>query len=383
MLEPPGGREADRDEPTRGASKRPTSMALPAVALPKLQALEKRVEEIIGQLSEPEVAVDPNKTRPLAKEKGVLDRTVEPFREWRALCDRLKEAQAMLGDPDMGALAQEEVAELEPKILQLEKRLLDRLLVDDIEGDPDSAIVEIRAGTGGDEAALFAMDLFHMYRRYCEGRGWKIEMLDISDTGLGGLREVVFNVQGPDAFRRLRFESGGHRVQRVPETETQGRIHTSMATVAVLPEVEEVDIEIDPNDLIVDTMRAGGPGGQKVNKIESAVRITHKPSGIVVKCQDDKSQHRNRATAMRILRARLYEQQQQERDRKRAQERKSQIGSGDRNERVRTYNFPQSRCTDHRIGLTVHNLAAIMTGQIDEMLDALSDADREERLKRL
>jgi peptide chain release factor 1 len=227
------------------------------------------------------------------------------------------------------------------------------------------------------------MDLFQMYRRYIESQGWKLEVLDQSDTGLGGLREVVCSVTGPDAFRKLRFESGGHRVQRVPATEQQGRIHTSAATVAVLPEVEDVDIEVKDEDIVVDTMRAGGPGGQKVNKTESAVRLTHVPSGIVVKCQDNKSQHRNRATAMRILRARLFEHRQQELDKKRSEERKSQIGSGDRSERIRTYNFPQSRVTDHRIGLTLYNLPDIMQGRIGDIVGALTAADREARLKRL
>jgi peptide chain release factor 1 len=358
-------------------------MSLPPAAIKKLEDLEKRVQELSGKLADPDIAVDPNKTRVIAKERGALERTVGPFQEWRSLSTRLDEARALVADPEMTALATEEIARLEPQVSAMEGKLLDRLLVDDLIGDPDRAIVEIRAGTGGDEAALFAMDLFQMYRRFIETQGWKIEVLDQSDTGLGGLREVVVSVSGPDAFRRLRFESGGHRVQRVPTTETQGRIHTSAATVAVLPEVEELDVQINPDDLVVDTMRAGGPGGQKVNKTESAVRITHTPSGIVVKCQDNKSQHRNRATALRILRARLAEHEERERDRKRAAERKSQIGSGDRNERIRTYNFPQSRVTDHRIGLTLYNLPDVMQGKLGEIVDALSAADLQDRLKRL
>lgn len=358
-------------------------MTLPDVAIRKLEALEQRAEELMRTLADPEVAVDPNKTRVIAKERGSLDRTVGPFQQWRALMARRQEALALSGEPEVADLAKEELASLEAPIAALETKILDRLLVDDLPGDPDSAILEIRAGTGGDEAALFAMDLFQMYRKLAEARGWKVEVLDQSETELGGLRELVCSVSGPDAYRQLRFESGGHRVQRVPETEAQGRIHTSAATVAVLPEVEEVDVQIDPEDLVVDTMRAGGPGGQKVNKTESAVRITHTPTGIVVKCQDNKSQHRNRATALRILRARLAEHAQREADRKRAQERRTQIGSGDRNERIRTYNFPQSRVTDHRIGLTLHNLPEVLQGKLGEILDALAAADLRERLQRL
>jgi peptide chain release factor 1 len=358
-------------------------MTLPPAAIHKLEELERRIADITAQLSDQEIAVDPNKTRVLAKEKGALDRTVLPYQEYKSLSARLADARALGADPEMAALATEEIQQIEPQLSGIETKILDRLLVDDLPGSSDQAILEIRAGTGGDEAALFAMDLFQMYRHYAETQGWKIEVLDQSDTGLGGLREIVCSVSGPDAFRQLRFESGGHRVQRVPTTETQGRIHTSAATVAVLPEVEDVEIEINPEDLIVDTMRAGGPGGQKVNKTESAVRLTHKPSGIVVKCQDNKSQHRNRATALRILRARLAEHMQQEVDKKRAAERKSQIGSGDRNERIRTYNFPQSRLTDHRIGLTLYNLPQIMQGQIGGVIEALSAADLQDRLKRL
>lgn len=358
-------------------------MTLPPAALAKLDALSARVQELTRKLAEPEIAVDPQQARVLAKERGGLERTVLPYQEYQELTKRRDEALVLRQDPDMAGLAEEELAKIEPQLAVVEARLLDRLLVDDLPGSPDHAILEIRAGTGGDEAALFAMDLFQMYRRYAESQGWRVEVLDQSDTELGGLREIVCSISGPEAFRRLRFESGGHRVQRVPATESQGRIHTSAATVAVLPEVEDVDVQILPEDLIVDTMRAGGPGGQKVNKTESAVRLTHKPTGIVVKCQDNKSQHRNRATALRILRARLAEHMQREVDRKRSEERRSQIGSGDRNERVRTYNFPQSRVTDHRIGLTLHNLPQVLQGDLGTLVDALQAADLQERLKRL
>lgn len=358
-------------------------MTLPPVAIAKLDKLVKRVDELTDELSKPEVAVDPKQTKVLAKERGALERTIGPFQEWKDLTKKRDDNVTLLTDPEMAELAKEDLQVIEPRIATLENNILDRLLTDDLPGDPDMAILEIRAGTGGDEAALFAMDLFHMYRRYCEMQGWKLEVLDQSDTELGGLREVTLSVSGTDAFRKLRFESGGHRVQRVPTTETQGRIHTSAATVAVLPEVEDIDIEIKDEDIQVDTMRAGGPGGQKVNKTESAVRLTHIPSGIVVKCQDNKSQHRNRATALRILRSRLFEHRQQELDKKRSDERRTLIGSGDRSERIRTYNFPQSRMTDHRIGLTLYNLPQVMQGYIHEIVDALSAADREDRLKRL
>ncbi len=297
--------------------------------------------------------------------------------EIEGLNEILEDAEA---DDEMKELAGSELEELRAREPEVENRLKFMLLPKD-EADTKNAILEIRAGTGGDEAALFAADLFRMYQRYAENHGWKVEVMDASDTGIGGYKEIVSSISGSNVFARLKYESGVHRVQRVPETESSGRIHTSAATVAVLPEAEEVDVHIEDSDLRVDTYRASGPGGQSVNTTDSAIRITHIPTGIVVTQQDEKSQHKNRAKAMRVLRSRLYEHERQLIDAERAQARKSQVGSGDRSERIRTYNFPQGRVTDHRINLTLHKLERILDGEgLDEMVDALVTEDQAARL---
>ncbi|WP_031549274.1 peptide chain release factor 1 [Parvularcula oceani] len=318
----------------------------------------------------------------LGKEHAELRPVAEAARELTAARRELAEAKelAASGDPDMAEMAREEQAELKARIPQLEEALQVMLLPKD-KADNAPVILEVRAGTGGDEAALFAGDLFSMYQRYAQAQGWKVEVLSASESEVGGYKEIQANVSGHGVFGHLKFESGVHRVQRVPETETQGRIHTSAATVAVLPEPEDVDIEISEADLRIDVFRASGPGGQSVNTTDSAVRITHLPTGVVVIQQDEKSQHKNRAKAMKVLRARLYEAERARIDAERSAARQSQVGSGDRSERIRTYNFPQGRVTDHRIGLTVHKLDKVLAGEaLDEVLDALILADQTERL---
>jgi peptide chain release factor 1 len=304
------------------------------------------------------------------------------MRRWHALRDDVAAARLMLEEEKDTAAREYAKSEIDRLIAELEQSEAD---LEDLAAAGDAAtrgslIMEIRAGTGGEEAALFAAELFDMYKRFAERRGWKYEVLDLSPTDLGGLKEVVFSVSGEGAFHQLQFESGGHRVQRVPETEAQGRIHTSAATVAVLPEATEVEVDIRTEDLRIDTFRAGGPGGQKVNKTESAIRITHLPTGIVVQCQDEKSQHKNKAKAMRVLRSRIFDHRQQQLDDARSAQRRSLIGKGNRNERIRTYNFPQGRVTDHRIGLTLHKIDQVMQGNLDELVGALVEFDRQERL---
>ncbi|MDF1854156.1 peptide chain release factor 1 [Pseudooceanicola sp.] len=306
----------------------------------------------------------------LGREYAELRPVVAQIRDWQALRSDLAEAEALLSDPEMKALAEEELADLRQQLPEAEQALQLTLLPKD-SADARPAMIEIRPGTGGDEAALFAGDLLRMYQRYAEARGWRFEIVEESLTELGGIKEVVAAVRGANVFARLKFESGVHRVQRVPETESGGRIHTSAATVAVLPEAEEVDVIINPNDLRIDTMRASGAGGQHVNTTDSAVRITHIPSGIVV-TSSEKSQHQNRAIAMQVLRTRLYDMQRQQADDDRAANRKAQVGSGDRSERIRTYNFPQGRMTDHRINLTLYKLDQVMQGDLDEVIDALT-----------
>ncbi len=353
--------------------------------LRKLGELDAKAAEIERKLADPNVAADGALYGRLARELGPLQKTVSLYRRFRELEKQRADAEAMAAaepDPELRALAAEEAERLARERDEGLERLKDALLAADPEADRD-VIVEIRAGTGGDEASLFASDLFWMYRRFAESRRWKVEVLDANPTEVGGFKEIIFSVSGPGAYRALRYESGGHRVQRVPKTETQGRIHTSLATVGVLPQAEETEVEIDPQDLEIEFMRAGGPGGQHVNKTESAVRIVHVPTGIEVRCQEGRSQHKNRAEAMRILRTKLYELQKEKAERERGELRRTLIGTGERNDRIRTYNFPQNRVTDHRIDLTVHGIDRILAGELDELIDALQKHDREQRLAAL
>jgi peptide chain release factor 1 len=337
----------------------------------RLQEILERHAYLEARLAE---ATDPAEIAALGRDHAALGEVVEAIRAWRALRDDLGEARAMLADPELAPLAREEAAALEARLPEAERRLRLALLPKDA-ADARPAILEIRPGTGGEEAALFAADLFAMYRRYAERRGWSVEVLEEQASERGGLRELVAAVRGEGAFARLKFESGVHRVQRVPETEAQGRIHTSAATVAVLPEAEEVDVAIDPADLRIDTMRASGAGGQHVNTTDSAVRVTHIPTGIVV-TSSEKSQHQNRARAMEVLRARLFDIERRRAAEERAETRRGQVGSGDRSERIRTYNFPQGRVTDHRIGLTLYRLTQILEGDLDAVVDALAEAEQ-------
>lgn len=348
----------------------------------KLDRVVARFEELGQALSDPGTAGSADFAR-ISKEYSDLTPVVECIGELRGARDELADLEALRADPDtddeMRELAEAESADLKKKLPELEQRLNILLLPKD-EADAKNAILELRAGTGGEEAALFAANLFRMYQRYAEERGWKFELMHINETGIGGYKEAVVSVSGRDVFARLKFESGVHRVQRVPETESGGRIHTSAATVAVLPEAEEVDIAVDEKDLRIDVFRASGPGGQSVNTTDSAVRITHLPTGIVVSQQDEKSQHKNKAKAMRVLRARLYEHERSIADAERSATRRTQVGSGDRSERIRTYNFPQGRVTDHRINLTLHKLDRVMDGDLDEIVDALTAEDQAARL---
>ncbi len=349
---------------------------------PSLELKLKRFEELERQLQDPAVLANTARLVELQREYGGLKKVAEAVRLYHRLEADIAAAREMAdeeSDAESRRYAQEELAALEARRQELERQLEDLATAGD-SITRGGLIMEIRAGTGGEEAALFAADLFRMYSHFVESRGWKLEVLEQHASEMGGFKEIIFSVTGEGAYHQLQFESGGHRVQRVPETEAQGRIHTSAATVAVLPEASEVEVVIKPEDLQIDTMRAGGPGGQKVNKTESAVRITHLPTGIVVKCQDEKSQHKNRAKAMRVLRSRLLEAKQQEAEAARASQRRTLIGSGDRSERIRTYNFPQGRVTDHRIGLTLYKLDQVMQGDLGELIEALLEYDRQERL---
>ncbi len=348
----------------------------------KLRHLSARYDEISMLLTQPEIIADSEKLRVLSQEHAELSEIAENTARYEAIQKNLAEARQMLELPDMRELAQEEIAALESEGAALYKSLL-LLLVPKDPNDRKNVVVEIRAGTGGEEAALFAGDLLRMYQRYAERQGWKVEIMDLSDTGIGGIKEAVFVIQGKGAYSRLKFESGVHRVQRVPQTESSGRIHTSAATVAVLPEAEDVDIHIDPNDLRIDIFRSGGHGGQSVNTTDSAVRITHLPTGLVVTCQDERSQLKNKDKALRVLRARLMDMMETKAHQEMADKRRGQVGSGDRSERIRTYNFPQGRVTDHRIGLTLYKLPEFIDGDMDEILQALIAEDEARRLSEL
>jgi len=351
----------------------------------KLRERANRHAEIGELMLDPAVASNPKRFPALLRERGQLVQSVELLARLDDLVQRRQEAEGLLADgatdPELRGMAEEELSGLAALEEALDEEMKVALVSDD-DLQRDKIIVEIRAGTGGDEASLFAADLLRMYQHFATERGWRLELMSTKSSEVGGFKEVVFAVKGPSAYRWLRHEAGGHRVQRVPETESQGRIHTSAATVAVLPEVEEVEIDIKADDLRIDTMRAGGAGGQHVNKTESAVRIVHLPTNLMVVCMDDKSQHKNRAQAMRILRARLFELERDRLQKERAAERKSQVGSGDRSERVRTYNFPQNRCSDHRLGENF-SLEHVLAGKLMPILQALDELDREERIKNL
>ncbi|MBO4848855.1 MAG: peptide chain release factor 1 [Clostridia bacterium] len=341
--------------------------------LEKLAKMKKHYEELGERLGTPEVISDQDLFRGLAKEHSQLGEIVAKYDEYRAAADSAADCRALLSDesdPELRELAHEELKEAEDRAAALEEELKIMLLPKD-PNDERNVIIEIRAGIGGDEAALFGATLFRMYSRYAERHGWKLEVIDMNDTEIGGVKEAVFQLSGRSAYSRMKFESGVHRVQRVPETESQGRIHTSAATVAVLPEAEDVDVVIDPNDIRIDTYRSSGAGGQHVNKTSSAIRITHIPTGLVVQSQDERSQIQNREKAMRVLKSRLYDLYSSQAHDKEAASRKAMVGSGDRSAKIRTYNFPQSRVTDHRIGLTLYKLEAFIDGDMDEMIDAL------------
>ncbi len=349
----------------------------------KIEKLFDRYNEINKLLSDPHIAADRQKSKELGKELRYLEPVVKVAEQYKKAYYDLAGSKELLDsstDPELKELAQEEYDKLKNVVAQLEEELKILMIPPD-PNDSKNFIMEIRAGTGGEEAALFAADLYRMYTRYAERKGWRVDLLDWNETGMGGFKEIVFSVSGDGAYGLMKFESGVHRVQRVPETEAQGRVHTSAASVVVLPEVEDVEIEINPADLEIDTYRSGGKGGQNVNKVETAVRITHKPTGIVVACQQERSQFQNRERAMKMLRAKLYEMKTEEQNKQMAEQRRLMVKSGDRSDKIRTYNFPQNRVTDHRIGFTLYSLDRVMDGDLDELIEQLRLADRAERLQ--
>lgn len=353
--------------------------------LHKLDKIEETYDELTELLSQPDIIADQSKYQKYAKSHSDLTDVVAKYREYKSITQQIKDSKEMLiseKDEEFREMLVEELSDLEKREVIAEAELKVLLLPKD-PNDEKSVIMEIRAGTGGDEAALFAADLFRMYTRFAEEQGWKIDLMDSHYTDIGGIKEIVFVIDGSGAFSKLKYESGVHRVQRIPSTESGGRIHTSAATVAVLPEAEDVEVDIDQNELKIDVYCSSGPGGQSVNTTQSAVRITHVPTGLVVTCQDEKSQHKNKAKALRVLRARLKEIMEEEKNAEVAGARKSQVGSGDRSERIRTYNFPQGRVSDHRINLTLHKLEAILEGQLTEIVDALITHDQAEKLKQV
>lgn len=349
--------------------------------LDKLKEIEQRYNELSDLLAEPKIVQDHSRYSELAREHSTLEELIGPYRKLKDTLEAIEDNEAMLSEPDpeMRAMIREELESLREKTREIEQTLKLLLMPKDPNDDKD-VILEIRAGTGGEEAGLFAAELFRMYTRYSEAKGWSIEILSVNETGIGGFKEVVAGIKGKGAYSRFKFEMGVHRVQRVPETEASGRIHTSAVTVAVLPEAQEVEVNIEPTDLRIDTYRASGAGGQHVNKTESAVRITHIPTGIVVSCQDEKSQHKNKAKGMRVLRSRILQKFQEDHDQAIASQRRSQVGTGDRSERIRTYNYPQGRVTDHRINLTLHKLPQILEGNIDELIDELTTRSQADAL---
>ncbi len=351
--------------------------------LDRLERIEKRYQELEEQMAAPEVASDLKQLQVLAQERASIEDVVTKYREYKATAKSLEETRAMLGDgleDDMAALVKQEVESLETQLDHLLRELKLALLPKDPNEKRD-IIMEIRAGAGGDEAGLFSADLFRMYSRYAQAKGWGLDIISLNESGIGGFKEIIFEIEGKGAFSRLKYESGVHRVQRVPTTESSGRIHTSTATVAVLPKAEEVDIAVNPDDLKIDIFHSGGAGGQNVNKVATAIRITHLPTGMVTTCQDERSQLQNKVKAMSVLRSRLLDIERRQQEEKITRERRSQVGTGDRAEKIRTYNFPQDRVSDHRIGLTLRNLPRILEGELDELIDALATSYQAKQLE--